>query len=143
MQKRMNPILLVLVLLSGFLARSARASDIDVVLNKLVEKGVITSVEAQEIRNEIGGEAKQRDDQQKAAVQEAASGIVPKWTQAIAWSGDLRLRDETIWRPTAPDRHRERIRLRTGLRARVNDHLDGVSVLPPGRRSTRSRPTRP
>jgi hypothetical protein len=103
---------------------AGRAGETDVLINRLVEKGLLTSVEAQEIRNEIGGQAKQREDQQKALAQEAALGVMPKWTQSLTWFGDLRLRHETTERDETTDRHRERIRMRLGMKAKITEALE-------------------
>ena len=39
----------------------------------------------------------------------------------FTWKGDLRYRNETIEQQYTPDRNRDRIRVRTGFVAKVND----------------------
>jgi hypothetical protein len=120
---------------------AVQASDADAILDKLVEKGVLTSAEAQEVRNEIGGQAKQRDDEMRALIKEAGADLVPKWAQSVAWGGDIRLRQETLWqwhtaktdstseRKHASDRNRQRIRMRLGMKAKVGPALEaGVRI---------------
>jgi hypothetical protein len=108
----------------GILVPLAQASETDVLLNQLVEKGVLTSQEAQEIRNEIGGQAKKADDQQRALITEVAAAVAPKWTQSISISGDFRLRHEGIYLPARPDRNRERFRLRAATKAAVSPAIE-------------------
>jgi hypothetical protein len=100
-------------------AGSFDAGEIDVLLEKLIDKGVLTPVEAQVIR-----------DKTKAAVaKDIARGVhpsVPSWAQKIKLKGDLRLRyqmDDVEGADT--DRHRGRVRFRLGLEAKV---FKGFSV---------------
>lgn len=102
----------------------ASADEVDVLIDKLVEKGHLTPSEAEEVRSEIGAGARQREEEQRALLEEASKEIVPRWTQSLTWSGDLRLRHEAFWREDAPDRNRERIRLRAGVKAKVAAPLE-------------------
>ncbi len=43
------------------------------------------------------------------------------WVQNFTWKGDFRYRNETIEQEFAPDRNRDRIRVRAGFVAKVND----------------------
>lgn len=43
------------------------------------------------------------------------------WVQNFTWKGDLRYRNENIEQQYTPDRNRDRIRVRAGFVARVND----------------------
>ncbi|MGE5279169.1 MAG: putative porin [Deltaproteobacteria bacterium] len=103
-----------------FGARMACASEVDVLLRKLVEKGILTAPEAQQVREETAEEAAKAEPQK----QEAAASGLPDWVKNIKMKGDFRLRyqynhaDDTL-----NDRHRARIRLRLGLEGKVNDKL--------------------
>src|SRR5690606_21665197 len=48
---------------------------------------------------------------------------LPEWVRRFEWKGDLRYRNETIDRDFAEKRNRDRIRLRAGFAARVNETL--------------------
>jgi len=79
----------------------AAAEDKKPLKDLLVEKGVITKEEA-------------------ATLQET---ILAKWIDQIKFSGDLRVRHESIFYSGVPtdDRHRERFRLRFGTEIKIKD----------------------
>lgn len=113
--------------LAGMIALSAlpgtaRASvEVDMLLDKLVEKGVLSGQEASDLRSEIA-------EHQDAGNEQLAKEVVPKWVQGMTLSGDLRLRHESFKRDpstSAPEyRHRQRVRLRLGLKSKVSDQIE-------------------
>lgn len=115
-----------LVLSVFFVASSkpALASETDALLNKLVEKKILTAEEAQEVRNEMakesGPQAKMQEADTKDVVKKMAGGA---WLDQVKWSGDLRLRHETQFRDPSVVRNRERFRLRFGFTAKPWDPL--------------------
>ncbi len=125
-------------LLAGMPAAMASV-DVDLLLDKLVEKQVLTRQEASEIRTEMA-EFKETNNKQ------LAKEIVPKWAQSISLSGDIRLRQESFKRDpvtqststTSPasnateTRHRQRMRLRFGAKAKVNDQIEAGMRLATG-----------
>jgi hypothetical protein len=93
-------------------------TEVSVLLDKLVEKGVLTPVEAQIIEA----------DSQKKVSQDMAKGTasgVPEWVQKIKMKGDLRMRyqHEEIGESTL-QRDRFRARLRLGVQAKVTDGVE-------------------
>jgi len=52
-----------------------------------------------------------------------ARANVPSWVPNFTWKGDLRYRNENIDQQYAAERNRDRIRLRAGFVAKVNDTL--------------------
>lgn len=48
---------------------------------------------------------------------------VPAWVPNFTWKGDFRYRNENIEQEFAPDRNRDRIRVRAGFVAKVNDTM--------------------
>ncbi len=109
------------LILSVFFVASPRvvlASETDALLNKLVEKKILTVEEAQEVRNEMaqesGPSAKVREADTKDVVKNLPGG---SWLNTVKWGGDLRLRHETQFRDPAIMRNRERFRLRYGFTA--------------------------
>jgi hypothetical protein len=92
-------------------------SEMDILLNKLVEKGVLTGVEAGLIRKEVAETKETRNKQ-------LAKEIVPDSARNWQWKGDIRLRDEYRNREgTGQDFHRQRIRFRYGVTGKVSDQL--------------------
>jgi len=92
-------------------------SDVDILLNKLVERGILTSSDAGDIRQEM---AKDKE----ANTQQLAKELVPESARNWQWSGDLRLRNESRNRTgTGLDVNRQRIRFRYGFDAKVADDL--------------------
>jgi hypothetical protein len=92
------------------IAASWRASgqSADAIVNKLVQKGILTQQEADDLRKE--------SDQDFAKSFAAHSGM-PAWTKKVAFSGDFRLRlDDQMFEDSLgkPDRLRFRYRLRYG-----------------------------
>lgn len=109
-----------LVLILGI--NSIYAGEIDILLQKLVQKGVLTDDEARQIADET-------KEQVKKETAQNASSSVPAWVQNTKFKGDFRLRyqyDHTKRLPAttgATDTNRARIRLRLGLESKINDKL--------------------
>ncbi|HRR96703.1 MAG TPA: putative porin, partial [Candidatus Ratteibacteria bacterium] len=98
---------------------SSFASDVDLLIQKLVEKGILTSGEAQTILVET---------QEEVRKEEAKEREVPKWLDTMKFSGDARLRYEMEDKDPV-DRHRGRIRLRYGFETKPNENTEiGVRV---------------
>ncbi|TRZ49707.1 hypothetical protein D4Q80_01575 [bacterium] len=122
---------LTMVLLVGFIAlalglNSLYAGEVDILLQKLVEKGVLTAGEAQQ----IGTETK---EQVKKEIAEGKFSSLPQWIQNTKLKGDLRLRFQNLHEKNAGDISKDttigRIRMRLGLDSKVNDKLKvGVGI---------------
>ncbi len=116
--------LLVLALAFAF---PAHAGDVDILIEKLVSKGILTRADAQELTAEIARES-------HAALSPAAplantvTPAKPSWRDRISLQGDLRLRHQSQELNNAPslgnleidDQDRWRIRWRAGMVAEVN-----------------------
>ena len=124
----MKRILLAVVLgaLCLLMAKTpAQASEVDVLVQKLVEKNVLSPAEAQIILDET-------KVQVSKDLAQAKSFSVPDWTQRIKWGGDVRFRTQGDWgKPVATSagntsalknqRIRERVRGRFYMEGKVND----------------------
>lgn len=118
-------ILTVTVVPLLFLAGTARAGEVDILVQKLVEKGILTPGEAQQVVAETKEEV--RKDLAKGA-----STSVPQWVQNIKMKGDLRLRyqgehrdiDKSLNNGEKLVRNRFRFRLRAGVDAKVLDNMN-------------------
>ncbi len=118
-----------------FGSSQATAGEVDLLIEKLVEKGILTRSDAKELRDEIKVESAKQQEAVKEVAKEIATEVatkesaVPKWVNKIKLGGDLRLRHDTQWREEKDgdvnyDRHRERFRLRVKMDAQVLDSLD-------------------
>ena len=102
----------------GSLSGTAWASEVDALLNKLVEKGILTSQDALQIRREVAAESKASQNPQ------VAKETLPDSSRNWNWSGDLLLREEYRNRTgSGNDVNRQRIRFRYGFEAKVADRL--------------------
>nr|MBU1328452.1 putative porin [Candidatus Omnitrophota bacterium] len=94
---------------------SSYAGEIDILLQKLVEKGVLTAGEAQQ----IGTETK---EQVKAEIAEGKFSSLPAWVQNTKLKGDFRMRyQQDKKRNTATQNEKSRFRIRLGIESKVND----------------------
>lgn len=127
------PLLITAIFLFSFAgAPQVRAGEVDILINKLVEKGVLTEAEGRALLKEMQSEAvklkstveqTESDTPKKKDQKEAktASVDMPKWVQKIKLKGDFRLRYETLELDNTADRDRLRIRWRLGATAKVTD----------------------
>ncbi|MEW6170609.1 MAG: putative porin [Candidatus Omnitrophota bacterium] len=106
------------------------AGEIDILLQKLVEKGVLTAGEAQQIKTET-------KEQVKKEITQGKSSSLPEWVQNIKFKGDFRLRYQYDYAKHLPGntqtprngQHRGRIRLRVGMDTKINEKLKvGVGI---------------
>ncbi|MDD5644661.1 MAG: putative porin [bacterium] len=121
MKKLLFVVAVALSVLTGTAA--VKAGEIDLLVDKLVEKGILTRGEAQQIITET-----QEEVRREVASMEAPG--LPKWVQKMSFKGDLRLRYQWTKRETNPgvpqvERNRGRYRLRFGVETYV---VDNVSV---------------
>jgi hypothetical protein len=121
--------LLKLLLLGAFIVSSvfgnaswSYAGEVDLLLQKLVEKGILSAGEAQQIKTETS-------EQVKKEIAQGKYSNLPQWVQTMKMKGDFRLRyqyDHTKQMKSNPgttDRQRARIRLRLGIEGKVNDKV--------------------
>jgi len=123
--------LLIAVLLGTFCLMNAGiqasyAGEIDLLLQKLVEKGVLTGSEAQQVKTET-------QEQVKKEIAQGKFSSLPAWVQNIKLKGDLRLRVQNLHEKNAGDISKNttvgRVRMRLGLESKVNDKVKvGVGI---------------
>jgi hypothetical protein len=101
------------------LAQQSHAQSSDALIDKLVDKGILTTKEAQELRDE--------SDQDFTTAFQTKTGM-PDWVTSYKLYGDFRGRyDEvasTDGNKTFTDRDRFRYRLRVGLTISMKDNLE-------------------
>ncbi len=117
---------------SLFLAQTVRASEMEILLKKLQQKGILTAAEADEIATETKqAAAEEKKAAEKAPAKEAKGLDIPDWIKNTKFKGDLRLRYEA--RDRDDDQRgtqgRGRYRLRLGLESKVSDTVSaGVGL---------------
>jgi len=99
-----------------FSANLSFAGEIDLLLQKLVEKGVLTPGEAQQVKTETKEEIRKE-------IASAKYDLLPGWLQRIKMKGDFRLRYQFKRARGSSDDNQARIRLRAGAEAKVNDQM--------------------
>jgi polyhydroxyalkanoate synthesis regulator phasin len=112
----------------------AKAGEVDVLINKLVEKGILSQSEAAALLQDMQKEGMRQQAEVKQVAAEAAkeetkktSVKLPEWVDKIKLKGDLRLRyqgEKTDEKADSPQRDRYRIRWRVGAVAKVTDQWD-------------------
>jgi hypothetical protein len=123
-------LLVAAMALGGMPGTALAASEVDILLDKLVDKGVLSGVEAGLIRREIAESKETRN-------KELAKEIVPSSARNWNWKGDIRLRNEyRNQEGTGNDRNRQRIRFRYGVQAKVSDELKVNARIATGQSST-------
>ncbi|MDO8729867.1 MAG: putative porin [Candidatus Omnitrophota bacterium] len=102
----------------------------DILIHKLVKKGVLSREDAREIKQEVAEESARMTKARAEEVKDTAKGMKGgAWLDKVKWKGDLRLRHETQKREPAVDRNRQRFRLRFGFVATPVDTLEvGVQL---------------
>lgn len=100
---------------AGLFAPAASASSVDALIEKLVEKKIITRLDAETIRAEVETAQTQSFKQE---LKKSAS-----WLDGITQKGDARLRYEAFSREDedSSDRNRLRFRIRWGVEKKFND----------------------
>ncbi len=110
----------------------AQAGEIDILLDVLVEEGVLSPVKAEIVRDET----KRRVAQEIA---EGKSSSLPKWVQNMKVKQDLRLRYQYEKKNASADaRNRGRLRYRIGIETKVVDQVKAGVGLATGSDDPRS-----
>ena len=129
----------MVILSLGMAALDAGAQSADALIDKLVEKGVLTTKEGNDLREET-------DKNFKYA--HAMRNGMPEWVEMFKFSGDVRMRyegffsDSTFVNPGTTnkyqwlDRSRFRYRLRFGATASMADNLEAGFMLAAGQLTT-------
>jgi hypothetical protein len=127
----------VAVALLFSLKTAARAvTEMEILVDKLVEKGILTPADGDKILRETQSEAKK---QQESVIKEAKKKILPEWVQNTKLTGDFRLRYQWDDRDGSDQRNRFRFRGRLALETKIADKLKvvfGIASGPTDPRST-------
>src|SRR5882762_5916540 len=99
------------------LSTAAQAQSADALIDKLVEKGILTTKEANELREEA--------DKNFTTSYQVKSGM-PDWVTSLKFNGDFRGRLEGFYSDNSAfvDRNRFRYRLRFGAVATIHNNFE-------------------
>lgn len=117
MRKNVLITAMVLALLGFAQMCFAGTTQVDALIEKLVEKKILDRNEAIKLKGEIAAD-------EKLAREEGMKQSLPSWVQNLKIKGDLRLRTQWEQRQhAAEERYRGRIRYRLGLESKVSDSV--------------------
>ena len=121
MKKLFVAVLMVSFCLMSVGIQASSAGEIDLLLQKLVDKGVLTGSEAQQVKTET-------QEQVKKEIAQGKYSSLPAWVQNTKLKGDFRLRYQDDYANASAsskqvNKQRARFRLRLGLESKVNDKL--------------------
>ena len=122
---------LILIAVLFFSTMSVCAGEIDILTEKLVEKNILSPIEAQIML----------DETRQTVAEEITNGMsyaVPKWAQTMKFKGDLRLRYQYNKKNGSVKRQRGRYRLRLGAESKINQSLKVFFGLASGTNDPRS-----
>ena len=150
--KKLTCILAVLGLVfAGSMNNPAMSGEVDILINKLVEKGILNQTDAKQLITEMQKESARQEDAVKRVASEAATDTakkeakaveskIPKWVQNTAFKGDFRLRYQHEERDDTgnPERDRFRFRWRVGADSKINDQWKAGFRLASGSSDPRS-----
>lgn len=122
-------VVVTMLLLLGFCVHAVEADEIGEIRKQIEDQ----NKQLQQLQEQL----EQYEAQRKADNQKETQATLPdslKWIEKIKLSGDFRYRHETIEAQNdgKPDRHRNRVRVRIGLKAKVNDEWDLIFRLAGG-----------
>ncbi|NTV29096.1 MAG: hypothetical protein HGA80_03335 [Candidatus Omnitrophica bacterium] len=122
MLKKLGTIMVVGLAVLGVTAGVAAAGEVDLLVQKLVDKGVLTPNEAQILMDET----KQDVARQNA---KGTNDAIPTWVQTTKLKGDFRLRQELAQDKGSANDNRTRIRMRLGVETKPNDQMKvGIGI---------------
>ena len=130
--KKILVVCAVLLMSFSIMILPATGGEVDILIDKLVEKGILSAEDAKEILKETKEAARQ---ERAAVVKETTEAVkkeapafaadIPRWVRKMNLKGDFRLRyQKDTRRLGAPDRHRARIRLRIGVVTEITDKIE-------------------
>jgi hypothetical protein len=114
--KRCMMFFLIAFLLPCFCLNPLWAGEIDVLLQKLVDKKILTTEEANKILDETRAQVKKE-------MKEGKYPTLPKFVQSMEMNGDVRLRYQGERDTGNSPRHRGRVRLRLGAEAQIANQI--------------------
>ena len=127
MKKMMFMFAVLGLIFAGSMNDFAMSGEVDILINKLVEKGILNPSDAKQLIMEMQKQSARQEDAVKRVASETATDTakkeakaveskIPKWVQNTTFKGDFRLRYQHEQRDDTgkPDRDRFRFPWRVG-----------------------------
>ncbi len=95
---------------------SSYAGEVDLLIQKLVDKGVLSAGEGQELIVETREEVKKQ-------TANGTNESIPAWVQSVKVKGDMRARYQFDAGKNSKNENRGRTRMRLGVEAKANDQM--------------------
>jgi len=131
MKKRFLLSFMICLAFIGFNIQPVKATEVDILINKLLEKNIINQDEAIQLISDMQKEGARENDAVKILIAETAKEeaknnkqVLPSWVEKMTLSGDVRVRYQTEDKDNddSVSRTRVRLRLRSGVEAKVNSN---------------------
>jgi hypothetical protein len=135
-------IFITTVLVGIFASGIVWAGEVDVLLQKLVAKGLLTSSEAQEVRTETNDAMAKVEKEKQEESKKTFKDSLPDWVKSIKLGGDFRLRYEYKQDKGSVETNRPRFRLRLNIDDQVNDKVKVGMTLATGTSTAGASSTR-
>ena len=118
-----NVLVLTAAMVFAWQGSSFAGSSVDALIQKLEDKGILTTQEAAQVKGEIASD-------EKSSQETTFKGMLPDWVNSVKIGGDFRLRDQIERRRVANgsttshlNRNRGRIRARLNVEDQINDKV--------------------
>ena len=129
MRKGLAVLVLVGLIVTCLEITPSCAGEVDVLLQKLVDKGILNASEAQQIKTETNEEIAKTEKQKLEDYKALPKDALPDWVKNTKLKGDFRLRYQLDKDKGQENWNRVRIRARLGIESKVNDKLiTGVGI---------------
>jgi hypothetical protein len=108
--------LLALLIVVVMCSTTAHAGEVDILVQKLVDKGILTAAEGAKILTETKQEV-------RSQIAQGKHDSLPEWLQNTRVKGDFRLRQQYEKFDNKEERWRTRLRYRLGIESKVNQQV--------------------
>ena len=135
MKKNLIIVYMVTALMLGLISAASAVTEMEILVDKLVEKGILTPAEGDKILRETQAEAKKQKEETKKAV---AKELIPQWVSKTKLYGDFRLRYQYVDVDEQRSQSQGRFRVRLNLDIEVAEKLKFIFGIASGGSDPRS-----
>ena len=135
MKKNLFIVYMVTALVLGLISAASAVTEMEILVDKLVEKGILTPAEGDKILRETQAEAKKQKEETKKAV---AKELIPQWVSKTKLYGDFRLRYQYVDVDEQRSQSQGRFRVRLNLDIEVAEKLKFIFGIASGGSDPRS-----
>jgi len=135
MKKKLLIVWTAMVLMFFLQSAAFALTEMEILVDKLVEKGILTPAEGDKILRETKAEAKKQKEETKKAV---AKELIPQWVSKTKLYGDFRLRYQYVDVHNKRSQSQGRFRVRLNLDIKVAEKVKFIFGLASGGNDPRS-----